>query len=29
VQSLLLVTKLEGRLTTENLLPVRFVPMVE
>jgi len=29
VQSLLLVTKLEGRLTTEDLLPVRFVPMVE
>lgn len=29
VQSLLLVTKLEGKLTTEDLLPVRFVPMVE
>jgi len=29
VQSLLLVRKMEGRLTTEDLLPVRFVPMVE
>ena len=29
VQSLLLITKMEGRLTTEDLLPVRFVPMVE